>query len=313
MVGPRGRGGAGLRRAGVRRAPRDSTALPYWLLARFASDSVKVALSGEGGDELFGGYQTYQADLLGRPAARAAALMSPAWRRGPASAGRLSLDFRLRRLARGAGLKPSTATTPGRRSSTPTSASSSSPPSAGARPTRWPSTALATPRPVAPTGWRGSRTSTSGPTSRTTCCCRPTARAWRTVSRSGSRSWIAKWRRWRWRSRGARRSPPARASGFCAPPPLRCCRARRPWPQAGVLRARRRMVAGPLLPLARDILAGETLARQGYFRPAAVTRSSAATSSGARTFRDRCGPYRVHAVARRTRERGAAARWREAA
>ncbi len=39
----------------------DSSALPLWLLARETSKNVKVVLTGDGGDELFGGYRRYSA------------------------------------------------------------------------------------------------------------------------------------------------------------------------------------------------------------------------------------------------------------
>ena len=45
----------------------DAGALPVWYLSRMSRRYVTVALSGEGADELFGGYLTYQADRLARP------------------------------------------------------------------------------------------------------------------------------------------------------------------------------------------------------------------------------------------------------
>ena len=52
----------------------DSSALPTYLVSELAAGEVKVALSGEGGDELFGGYYTYVADLLAPRVGRLAPL-----------------------------------------------------------------------------------------------------------------------------------------------------------------------------------------------------------------------------------------------
>jgi asparagine synthase (glutamine-hydrolysing) len=84
----------------------DATSLPYWLAARMAAREVKVVLSGEGGDELFGGYQTYVADRYAHAFARPLAAGAPLLERWPSSSRRLSLDFKLRRLAAGADLQP---------------------------------------------------------------------------------------------------------------------------------------------------------------------------------------------------------------
>ncbi len=84
----------------------DSSALPTYLVSELAAGEVKVALSGEGGDELFGGYYTYVADLLAPRIGRLAALAAPLIERLPSSDGKVSFDYKAKRFARGAGLPP---------------------------------------------------------------------------------------------------------------------------------------------------------------------------------------------------------------
>ncbi|HKG44480.1 MAG TPA: asparagine synthase (glutamine-hydrolyzing) [Gaiellaceae bacterium] len=84
----------------------DSSALPTYLVSQLAAQDVKVALSGEGGDELFGGYYTYVADLLAQRTAGVARLARPLVERLPTSTARASFEYKAKRFVRGAHLAP---------------------------------------------------------------------------------------------------------------------------------------------------------------------------------------------------------------
>ena len=84
----------------------DSSALPTYLVSELAARHVKVALSGEGGDELFGGYYTYAADLLALRVGRFVPGVKPLVERLPSSSRRASFDYKAKRFVRGAALPP---------------------------------------------------------------------------------------------------------------------------------------------------------------------------------------------------------------
>jgi asparagine synthase (glutamine-hydrolysing) len=84
----------------------DSSALPTYLVSRLAAEDVKVALSGEGGDELFGGYYTYVADQLAERFGPLASLSRPLVERLPTSTRRVSFDYKVKRFARAAHMPP---------------------------------------------------------------------------------------------------------------------------------------------------------------------------------------------------------------
>ncbi|HWJ42945.1 MAG TPA: asparagine synthase (glutamine-hydrolyzing) [Solirubrobacterales bacterium] len=84
----------------------DSSALPTYIVSELAAGEVKTALSGEGGDELFGGYYTYVADLLARRIGRLAPLARPLAEALPSRADRVGFDYKAKRFARAAALPP---------------------------------------------------------------------------------------------------------------------------------------------------------------------------------------------------------------
>ncbi|HBP21499.1 MAG TPA: asparagine synthase (glutamine-hydrolyzing), partial [Planctomycetes bacterium] len=86
----------------------DASIVPTYALSRFAREHVTVALGGDGGDELFAGYDTTVAERLARVYLRAPGLLRRAVaagvRRLPTSADKRSLQFRATRFV--AGLRP---------------------------------------------------------------------------------------------------------------------------------------------------------------------------------------------------------------
>jgi asparagine synthase (glutamine-hydrolysing) len=88
----------------------DAGALPIWFLSKLSKTKVTVTLSGEGGDEIFGGYLTYRANQLARmarslpPALLRFAL--GALRAWPVSDDKISFEYKLKRFLEGCAMPP---------------------------------------------------------------------------------------------------------------------------------------------------------------------------------------------------------------
>ena len=89
----------------------DISMVPMFRLAEATRQHVTVVLSGDGGDEVFGGYAIYHADRMARvwralPRWFRDRLVRPLVDALPASTGKMSLDYALRQFVAGAGEAP---------------------------------------------------------------------------------------------------------------------------------------------------------------------------------------------------------------
>ncbi len=88
----------------------DAGALPVWFLAKMTRKTATVALSGEGADELFGGYLTYRADALARTARHVPRALLRAGRYAmtywPVSDEKISFEYKVKRFLDGCLMPP---------------------------------------------------------------------------------------------------------------------------------------------------------------------------------------------------------------
>jgi len=92
----------------------DGSAIPTYYVCQLAKDDVVVVLSGEGGDEIFAGYETYAAHQVNRwfrrvPRWLRRSLIAPMVNCLPVSDKKLSLEFKLKRFLGGQDLSPAQA------------------------------------------------------------------------------------------------------------------------------------------------------------------------------------------------------------
>jgi asparagine synthase (glutamine-hydrolysing) len=88
----------------------DASIIPTYLLSKFTRQHVTVALGGDGGDELFAGYPTFQAHRMTAfykvPRILHERLIQPLAECLPVSSDNFSFDFKVKRFLRGMGLRP---------------------------------------------------------------------------------------------------------------------------------------------------------------------------------------------------------------
>ena len=89
----------------------DAGSLPVWFLSKLCKSKTTVALSGEGADELFGGYITCRADMLAKWARRLPRrflqAMLAGMRHWPISDEKISFEYKMKRFLEGSLLYPS--------------------------------------------------------------------------------------------------------------------------------------------------------------------------------------------------------------